>query len=72
MVDVIEICPRGVEVVRENDAVEVVQGALAVDDCARSGVVQDRTRERVRERHAYRGCRLARRVFFLDLLDGNE
>ncbi len=39
VVEVIEISARGVEVVRENDAVQIVQGALVVDYRAGSGVV---------------------------------
>src|SRR5262249_23265925 len=67
-----QISPGCVEVVRDRDVVQLVRRPLVIDDDARQWIEQDRDRQLVREGDADGGCGLARRILFVDLLNGNE
>jgi hypothetical protein len=67
-----EVHARGVEVVGDGDAVQVVLGSREVDDRARERVEQDRDRQRVGEWHTDRRGRLSGRILLVDLLDRDE
>ena len=69
---VAEARTRGVEVVRDRDAVQVVRRPVGVDDGARGRVEQDRDRQPVGERDADGRCGLARRILLVDLLDRDQ
>jgi hypothetical protein len=72
MAQIGEIYSRRVEVVRDDDAVQVVERTTCVDDAARRRVEQDRDREAVGEGHSDGGRGLARGVALVDLLDGDQ
>src|SRR6266571_9424106 len=61
-----------VEIIRNDDAVQVIRRSLVVDDDAASGVKQHRDCELVGEGHTNRGGGLTCRVLLIDLLDGDE
>ena len=67
-----EVGTRRVEIVRDKDAVQVVERATEVDDGARGRVKQDRDRERVGEGHTDGSRGLARGVLLVDLFDGYQ
>src|SRR6266567_3117224 len=61
-----------VEIIRNDDAVQVIRRSLVVDDNAGSGVKQHRDCELVGEGHTNRGGRLTRGVLLIDFLYGDE
>ena len=61
---------RRVEVVRDVNAVQVVNRPSGVDDGARACVIQDRDRQRVGEGHPDGGRGLARGVLLVNFLYG--
>ena len=72
MADVRKVRARGVEIVGQRHAVQIVERALAVDHDPAAGVEQHGHGQRVGERHADRRVRLAGRVRLLDLLDRDQ
>src|SRR5262245_24709334 len=67
-----EIHSRGVEVVPNRDAVQVIRRPVGVADRARCRVEQDRDRQLIGEWDADGGRGLAGRILFVDFLDGYQ
>ena len=63
---------RGVEVIPNRDAVQVIRRPVGVADRARNRVEQDRDRQLVGEGDADGGSGRAGRILFIDFLDSYE